>query len=77
MIRGLVVGIAGTLAVLALLAYAAVKLGAIPANADAKPPAIERWAARTSLHAALARGAPRTPNPVPLTDENLIAGIKT
>ena len=77
MIRGLALGAAGTLALLLLLGYAAVKMGLMPANADAKPPAIERWAARTSLHAALARGAPRTPNPVPLTDENLIAGIKT
>jgi mono/diheme cytochrome c family protein len=48
----------------------------MPANADAKPSRLERWAAKTSLHAALAREAPTTPNPVALNDANLIAGIK-
>jgi thiosulfate dehydrogenase len=76
MIRGLAIGIIATLAVLLALGYAAVRLGAIPANADSKPPAIERWVARTSLHAALGREAPRTPNPLALTDDNLVAGIK-
>jgi mono/diheme cytochrome c family protein len=76
MARGIVIGIIGTLVVIVLLGYAAVELGLLPANADAKPSKIERWAARTSLHATLARQAPRTPNPVALTDENLISGIK-
>lgn len=40
----------------------------MPANADSKPPRIERWVARTSLHAALAREAPTVANPV--ADDN-------
>jgi thiosulfate dehydrogenase len=48
----------------------------IPANADARPPGFERWAARMSLRATLARSAPRTDDPMPATDENLIAGVK-
>jgi thiosulfate dehydrogenase len=48
----------------------------LPANADAKPPAIERWAAHASLHAAIRREAPKTPNPMALNDANLLAGIK-
>jgi len=76
MARGIVIGIIGTLAVIVLLGYAAVELGLLPANADAKPSKIERWAARTSLRATIARQAPRTPNPVALTDENLMSGIK-
>ncbi len=76
MARGIVIGIVGTLAVIAVLGYAGVELGLLPANADAKASEIERWAARTSLHATIVRQAPRTPNPVALTDANLISGIK-
>jgi mono/diheme cytochrome c family protein len=59
-----------------LIAYVGIEAGMMPANADGKPSRIERWAARTSLHATLARDAPKTPNPVPLNDANLTAGIK-
>jgi thiosulfate dehydrogenase len=76
MARGFILGVVATLVVLALAVYIAVEAGLVPANADAKPPHIERWMAKTSLHAVLAREAPTTPNPVPLNDENLIAGIK-
>ncbi len=74
--RVVVITVVATLAALLLLAYVALKAGMMPANADAKPPRLERWAARVSLHASLAREAPRTPNPMALTDDNLIAGIK-
>jgi thiosulfate dehydrogenase len=77
MIRGILTGVAGTLLVLALGLYAGIELGAMPANADARPSRMERWAAKTSLHATLAREAPKGPVPIPLNDENLIAGIKT
>jgi thiosulfate dehydrogenase len=76
MVRGIAIGIVGTLVVIVLLGYAAVELGLLPANADGKASKIERWAARTSLRATIARQAPRTPNPVALTDENLMSGIK-
>jgi mono/diheme cytochrome c family protein len=76
MARGIVIGILATLVVIVVLGYAAVELGFMPANADGKASKIERWAARTSLRATIARQAPRTPNPVALTDENLISGIK-
>lgn len=76
MARGIVLGVVATLVVLALAVYFGIKAGLMPANADAKPSGVERWMARTSLHATLAREAPKTPNPLPLTDENLIAGIK-
>jgi mono/diheme cytochrome c family protein len=47
-----------------------------PANADTKPTKFEFWAARKSLHATLAREAPKTANPVPLSESNLLAGLK-
>jgi len=48
----------------------------LPANADGKPSRLERWAAQTSLRTTLEREAPKGPNPLPLDDANLIAGIK-
>jgi thiosulfate dehydrogenase len=76
MFKGFVVGI--VVAILALLAggYLALRDGLVPANADATPGLLEVWAAGTSLRATLAREAPKGPNPVALTDDNLIAGIK-
>jgi len=53
-----------------------VTFGLVPANADAKPPALEAWAARRSLHATIARDAPKGDNQVALTDDNLMAGEK-
>jgi thiosulfate dehydrogenase len=76
MARGVVLGIVGTLVVLGLGAYIGIAAGLMPANADGKPPRIERWVARTSLHATLAREAPTIANPVALNDANLIAGVK-
>jgi thiosulfate dehydrogenase len=76
MVRGIIIGVVGTIVVLIAGGYVAIKTGAMPANADAKPSHFEYWMARASLHAAIAREAPRTPNPVALTDANLVAGIK-
>ncbi|HEY3674612.1 MAG TPA: c-type cytochrome [Candidatus Tumulicola sp.] len=60
-----------------VVGYLIVRAGALPANADAKPPAIERWIARTSLRATIDREAPRAANPVPATDANLLAGLNS
>jgi mono/diheme cytochrome c family protein len=76
MIRGIVIGAIGVIALGLLAAYLGVQAGLVPANADARPPEIERWVARTSLAATLRREAPTTPNPVALNDANLVAGIK-
>jgi mono/diheme cytochrome c family protein len=75
MIKGIIVGVVATLAVGLLGAYLFVAQGLMPANADAQPPALERWAAHKSLKATIAREAPKTPNPVAINDENLIAGV--
>jgi len=69
-------GAVAALVIVALGIYLAVEAGLVPANADARPSRLERWLARTSLHATLAREAPRAGNPVTLTDANLIAGIR-
>lgn len=74
--RGIAIGALGAILVAVVALYCIVRFGAVPANADDRPPQLERWAARMSLHATLARSAPRGDAPIALTDENLIAGIK-
>ncbi len=76
MFKGFVLGTLMTIVLAVLCADIVVRTGMIPANADAEPFWLESWAAGTSLHATLVREAPRGPNPIPLTEENLIAGIK-
>ncbi len=76
MLRGFGLGVVVALAGLVLVCYVGIEAGMLPANADARPPALERWAARTSLHATLRREASRAPNPVPATAANEIAGVK-
>ena len=75
MIKGIMIGVALTLAVALIGAYSLVRSGLIPANADAKPGRLETWMARTSLDATLRRDAPKDQNPVALTDQNLINGV--
>ncbi len=73
--RGFIVGVVVTLAVLAAAGLAVLRTGTIPANADAKPGSFERYIASTSLKATLQKEAPKEQNPVPLNDANLVAGI--
>ncbi|MGH8297411.1 MAG: c-type cytochrome [Steroidobacteraceae bacterium] len=76
MIKAFFVGVILTILAAAACTYVILAKGVIAAGADAGPMPAERWAARLSLHATLANDAPKTPNPVPLNDANLIAGIK-
>jgi thiosulfate dehydrogenase len=69
-------GIVVALVVLAIVGYFAVKAGIVPANADSKPTALERWVAKTALHAALERDTKGLTNPVQPSDENLITGVR-
>ncbi len=76
MFKAFVFGVLITCAAAVLGGYLALRSGLIPANADSSPGALETWVAGTSLDATLQREAPKGPNPVALTDANLIAGIK-
>jgi thiosulfate dehydrogenase len=76
MFKGFLLGVAFVIVAVLAGGYTAIKLGLIPANADAKPGALETWAADTSLEATLRREAPSGPNPVALTDQNLMTGIQ-
>jgi thiosulfate dehydrogenase len=76
MFKGFVVGILLSIVVAAAIVYAVVATGTIPASTRAGPVWGERWVAGTSLRAVLAKDAPKGPNPVPLNDANLIAGVE-
>ena len=76
MIKAFIVGVIVTILAAAACIYVILAKGVIPASADSGPLPLERWASKMSLHATLAKEAPTTPNPVPLTDANLIAGIQ-
>lgn len=76
MIKAFFLGVIVTIIAAAVCVYVILAKGVIPASADSGPLPLENWAARTSLRATLAADAPKTPNPVPLTDANLIAGIQ-
>lgn len=75
MLKGVVLGVILTLLVALAGGYLVVKSGLIPANADTQPGGLETWMARTSLDATLRRDAPKGPNPVPLTEQNLREGV--
>jgi len=75
-LRGFLLGILATIVVAAVGGYIVLSSGLVPANADAEPGWLETWAANTSLEATLDREAPKGPNPVALTDDNLVAGVE-
>lgn len=75
MLKSVLAGVVLTFILLFAAGLALVGSGYIPANADAPPGRLETWLARTSLDASLNREAPKGPNPVALTDENLLAGV--
>ncbi len=72
--RGFIGGFVAALVVLALVVFAAVETGVVPARADGPPLPGERWAARTSLNATIARQAPKPPYPFPPTDADVAQG---
>jgi thiosulfate dehydrogenase len=74
--RGFIAGIVVAIVVALVGSYILLQSGLIPANADAMPGGLEIWAANTSLNATLEREAPKDPNPVAMTDDNLIEGVK-
>jgi thiosulfate dehydrogenase len=71
-VLGIVVGAVG----LVLAGWAYSRSGYMPVNADVAPGTFERYMASTALDASIERQAPKVKNPVPITDANLIDGMK-
>ena len=74
--RNFILGIVITVLVLLIGGLGLALLGFLPTRANVAPPEMERHIAMSALDNSVERHAPRLNNPVPPTDENLIAGIK-
>jgi thiosulfate dehydrogenase len=74
--RNFIIGIVSTFLVLGFGGLVFALFGLMPTNADSSPPSLERHLATNALDASLNRRAPRLSDPVPSSDENLIAGMK-
>jgi mono/diheme cytochrome c family protein len=78
-IQGLLTGVTAVIAGATLIALLVMKLGPVPVNADQQPPALAALEARLlgmAVHASVARHTQERPNPMPPTEENLIAGAE-
>jgi mono/diheme cytochrome c family protein len=75
-IKAFVLGAIAAYAGAAFVLLSSAKLGVLPVQADVAPSSLEARLLGSALHAAVARNAPSGPNPVPSSDENLIAGAK-
>jgi mono/diheme cytochrome c family protein len=74
--RAFILGIIVTIFIAFAIGLGVAEFGLMPTNADATPPDFETKIAGNALDSAMERHAPRVNNPVPPTDENLIAGMK-
>lgn len=74
--RNFILGIIFTFFLTILAGLAITMLGLFPTSADATPPKIETRIVSGALDASMDRYAPRVDNPIPLTDANLIEGMK-
>ena len=74
--RNFILGIIFTIVLIVVVGLVVAYFGLAPTNADATPPEFEQHIAMSALDASMERHAPQIPNPVPATDDNLIAGMK-
>ena len=74
--RNFILGIVITIVVLLLGSFGLALLGFLPTRANSAPPEMEKHFAMSALDNSVDRHAPHANNPVPPTDENLIAGLK-
>jgi mono/diheme cytochrome c family protein len=75
-LAGFVNGVVFTVALALAAVLVAVETGVVPSRASDKPSRIERWAANTSLKAAIARETRGTVDPLTPSDDNVAAGLK-
>lgn len=74
--RGFILGVIVTLFLLFAGVLVIAQFGYLPTSADANPSDFEKRIAANTLDACMDRHAPRVANPLPSTDDNLIAGMK-
>lgn len=75
-IKPFVLGAAAAFGFVLVVLLLAAKLGVVPVQADVVPGKLEARLLGSALHAAVARHASGEANPMPASEENLIAGAK-
>jgi len=75
--RKILLGVVLTLASMSLSALAVVMLGLMPVNADGDHSQLESTVMPLILHASIARRGSAETNPLPLSEQNLKAGLDT
>ena len=74
--RNFILGIIVTIALIVAVGLVFIYYGLLPTTADVAPPEFEANLAMSAMDASMERHAPQIANPVPVTDESLIAGMK-
>lgn len=69
-------GFIAAVVIVLLAEFLWIRLGFVNSRADVPESVLERRVAMPSLDASLDRHAPQAHNPIPLTDDNLLAGMK-
>jgi len=75
-LKNFLLGVLTTVAVLVIGGFTYLKLGLAEVRGDLPPSKLESYLMSAAVHASVKRHAPEVVNPVPLTDDNLIAGGK-
>jgi len=75
-IKTLVLGAIAAYVLAALVLVSFAKLGVLPVQADVAPSPLETTLLGSALHASVARHAPNGGNPMPASEDNLVAGAK-
>jgi thiosulfate dehydrogenase len=75
-VKHFLLGALTTIAILVMGGWAYLRMGLAEARGDLPPSRLESVLMSSAVHASVRREAPETPNPVPPTDENLLAGGK-
>ena len=73
-IKAFVLGAVAAYGLAALLLVSSAKLGVLPVQADVAPSPLEARLLGSALQASVARHAPNGVNPMPASEENLMAG---
>ncbi len=74
--RNFVLGIIVTLLAIIFVVLWYTRTGRVDFRADQKPSAVERWFAGGASDAYIDRNAPNVRNPVPSTEQNVVAGAQ-
>lgn len=74
--KNFLLGVLTTLAVILIGGFLSLRSGFAEVRGDLPPSKLETYLMSSAVHASVRREAPEIPNPIPPTDNNLVAGGK-